>query len=341
MSPGLSGASSFAGGCSTSPCTPTVLQCTTRRTPFVAAASTSVRTAAGVDRAVGLVAASPPRDRAPRCCRRPRRPAVARSSDAASARSPSTSVTPLSRERAAPGASSRTSARTSSPRPTRARARCPPVKPVAPVTRTRNAPPRASPASRRGARSPSRASAPSIRSVAATEPRRLCSAIGRTNWRWRSTTPEPGALEHVRDRAIAEHAVRLDARPDGVGRVARHRLNRGGAGERGIVEHHALARDAAELGERLAPARRVHQHAQAHDRVERPVAIRQPMRVAAIERHRRVRIGGAAARHREHLLRRVHAGDGRALEGEGDRRPPGAGADVEDASGRRSARETR
>ena len=50
-----------------------------------------------------------------------------------------------------------------------ARARWPPVKPVAPVTRTRNAPPRPSPAIRRGAAARARASAPSIRSVAATE----------------------------------------------------------------------------------------------------------------------------------------------------------------------------
>ena len=46
-----------------------------------------------------------------------------------------------------------------------ARARCPPVKPVAPVTRTRNAPPRSSRATRAVERKPSRASAPSTRRV--------------------------------------------------------------------------------------------------------------------------------------------------------------------------------
>jgi len=44
-SPGLRGASSLAGGRSTSPCTPTVLQCTTRRTPARADWDTSSPTA--------------------------------------------------------------------------------------------------------------------------------------------------------------------------------------------------------------------------------------------------------------------------------------------------------
>ena len=76
---GLSGASSLAGGCSMSPCTPTVLQCTTRRAPAAwRGFDDASPTAGGVDGAIRPRRAGRPRGRARRCCRRRRRPRRAR-----------------------------------------------------------------------------------------------------------------------------------------------------------------------------------------------------------------------------------------------------------------------
>ena len=54
MSPGASGASSVAGGCSICPWTPPVLQCTTRLTPAVNAGAQYVIGPGHVDRAIGI-----------------------------------------------------------------------------------------------------------------------------------------------------------------------------------------------------------------------------------------------------------------------------------------------
>ena len=78
MSPGLSGASSFAGGCSTSPCTPTVLQCTTRRDAGARRRLDDVADGRRVDRAIGVRRRGRPAGRSPRCDRRRRRPSIAR-----------------------------------------------------------------------------------------------------------------------------------------------------------------------------------------------------------------------------------------------------------------------
>ena len=159
-----------------SPCTPTVLQCTTRFAPAAAAASMTERTAVALTARYALVrqpglpvdrgdvvddldAAARRVERSAILGGRPRRarfPRRRESEAAAPDRGPA-------RGRRSRGAAS-------------ARARWPPVNPVAPVTRTRNAPPRPSPAIPAAQRRPSRASAPSMRAVTASRVRAACAA---------------------------------------------------------------------------------------------------------------------------------------------------------------------
>ena len=79
---------SLAGGCSMWPCTPPVLQCTTRRTPRRERAFENMSRAVDVDARVRRVAPAPLRDRSRRCGRRPRSLALPRRTAAASVRSP-------------------------------------------------------------------------------------------------------------------------------------------------------------------------------------------------------------------------------------------------------------
>ena len=117
--------------------------------------------------------------------------------------------------------------------------------------------------------SPTDASARSTPVVRAREFSRLCTAIGNTNWRCSRVMRKPCAQELGADLPVGEHAIGLGARAEPVRQVARGRLNRRHAGRRRIVDDHPAARHAARLGHALTPVRRVHQHAQAHHRVER------------------------------------------------------------------------
>src|SRR4051794_34868443 len=69
-----------------------------------------------------------------------------------------------------------------------------------------------------------------------------------------------------------EHAVRFAGEPQRMKRLAYQGLDDGGARRRRIVEHDAVACDAAEFTNALPPSRCVHQDAQAHRDVERPIA---------------------------------------------------------------------
>ena len=105
-------------------------------------ASTRSRDGRRVDREIRRPGSPPPAGSWPRCCRRCRRRRAARSSDAAVGQVAAPKFD-AERRQAPPPARlrARTSARTSSPRRSSARARWPPVKPVAPVTSARIAPP--------------------------------------------------------------------------------------------------------------------------------------------------------------------------------------------------------
>ena len=85
---------------------------------------------------------------------------------------------------------------------------------------------------------------------------------GRTRGRPRPRAPKACAM-----RAAPTGAPRRSSAPDS--------RRRRGDGRRGT-----------ELGERLPPVGRVHQHAQADDRVERPVGEIEAVRIALHERHR-------------------------------------------------------
>ena len=75
----------------------------------------------------------------------------------------------------------------------------------------------------------------------------------------------------------------------------------------------------------------MHQHPQADDHVEGAIGEVELVRVAAEEVHRHQLFRGPPARHGQHLLRCVDGGHACAAAGEHQRRPPGAGADVENA----------
>ena len=104
---------------------------TTRLAPAARAASSTRRVPSTLT--CRISSAGSHSETTPAQCTTASTPSAARTSEFASPRSPATGSTPPTSSRAG----SRTSARTSSPRPASARATAPPMKPVAPVTRTR------------------------------------------------------------------------------------------------------------------------------------------------------------------------------------------------------------
>ncbi len=117
-----------------------------------------------------------------------------------------------------------------------------------------------------------------------------------------------------RTARVGEDAVGLDASaPSGMRDVPRDRLQRGRAGERRVVEHHPLARDAAQLAERLPPvAACASARAGRRRRRRRDRRSARPCASPCDERHRAAGRGGAAPRDRQHLGRGVDAGHLRA-----------------------------
>ena len=137
-----------------------------------------------------------------------------------------------------------------------------------------------------------------------------------------------GAADRV-DRAVAEHAIRLGRSAGGVQQAPGRRLDRGGAEPRRVVDDQAAAGDAAQLGERGAPVRHVHQQPDADGHVEAAIGERQVLRIAAQQADRRGRAGHPRLADAQHLARVVEAGDASAARGQGQRRARRAGADVE------------
>jgi hypothetical protein len=90
-----------------------------------------------------------------------------------------------------------------------------------------------------------------------------------------------------------------------------------------------VLRDAAELAERTLPVRRVHQDAQADDSRERAVRESECVRIATGELDGGIGLARPPPRDGEHLLRRIDTGYSRTALRECDRRPCGAGADIQ------------
>ena len=253
-----SGASSVAGGCSMSPCTPTVLQCTTRRTPARAAASTISPTAIDVDRAIGVASTAPPGGRRPRCDTRRRRRRVAASSARAI---PDVAGHQLDAGR------SEVAGRLGDPAPARARcgrapassrARWPPVNPVAPVTRARTVRRRASPAIRRGCSRPSRIEPPFEASVKRREPIELVDGDRQDELPMHRPDAEAGARSaRRRSPDTRTRGTAPSWRRSGREQASQHGLERRRAAARGIVDDHEAVGDAAQLGDAVRAIRGV------------------------------------------------------------------------------------
>src|SRR5262249_33347302 len=216
-------------------------------------------------------------------------PAVAFASAAGSRRSPTDTATPACCNANVAGPSARTSADTLSPPATSARARWPPVKPVAPVTKTGLA----------AIEYPGRGQVANARTVLRRAP------FGDDRDRRPESFQEPQPIEHVfdlegeptgaddsvkrdrqdelpmdrpytkprsierlPDRAVRDDAVGLGAHAKRVHGAARQRFEQCDARRRRIVEDHEPFGDAAELGHALPPVGRVHQQPQAEHAVE-------------------------------------------------------------------------
>src|SRR5262245_51435766 len=210
-------------------------------------------------------------------------------------------------------ASSRTSATTSRPRAFSPRARCPPVKPVPPVTRTRTGAIESLSSIRtrvplrdeRDRRSEHAAQAQPVQGTLNAAGGCRGSELLVNSNRQHELLVRPGDPETVRRQrvaylAVAEHAIRLDPGTKRVRDAPGNRLKRGGARSRRVVEDNAVTGSAAEFGERLPPVGGVHQHAQADDCVERAVGDVQAVRVALDERDRCTSIESTTAGHGKH-----------------------------------------